>query len=313
MLPASFGIFLGLLLPSPLPRSRLNGSPPLRVVPPRLSDPAVFSLDPVRSAELAKAQPSPALQPREVINTVMTALHRGNFDQPLPRFGCEVAMRFLAPSNPASRVPTERFASYLQQTWYQPLLAWSEYRWEGDLSLLGEGEAYQQLSVRADAEGPWTSVRWILRRVPSVHATSDQWMVEAVFVAEPGGSEIVSRSEAEDGVSAPDTAPRAFASPGEVVLAVMQALRNRDEPYPFHGCEVAIRHCSPTNRASRLSPQAFAQYLAEPWCAPPRRADCPRSAPSEAAADCAARSKCTYRALVQVPDLDRVACHRAGG
>ena len=35
--------------------------------------------------------------------------------------------------------------------------------------------------------------------------------------------------------------------------------------YRFHGCEVAIRYCSPSNRASSLSPQAFAQYLDEPW------------------------------------------------
>ena len=45
----------------------------------------------------------------------------------------------------------------------------------------------------------------------------------------------------------------------------MRALRAPDEPYTHHGAEVAIRYCSPTNRASRLSPQAFAQYLAEPW------------------------------------------------
>lgn len=45
----------------------------------------------------------------------------------------------------------------------------------------------------------------------------------------------------------------------------MKAMREVDDPYPLHGCEVAIRYCAPTNRASRLSPQAFAQYLREPW------------------------------------------------
>lgn len=45
----------------------------------------------------------------------------------------------------------------------------------------------------------------------------------------------------------------------------MQAVRHLDEPYPLHGSEVAIRYCSPNNRASRLSPEAFAQYLREPW------------------------------------------------
>ena len=50
-----------------------------------------------------------------------------------------------------------------------------------------------------------------------------------------------------------------------IVLKVMHAVRKLDEPYPLHGCEVAIRYCSPSNRASRLSPQSFAQYLSEPW------------------------------------------------
>ena len=53
----------------------------------------------------------------------------------------------------------------------------------------------------------------------------------------------------------------------KVVETVMQALRKPDDPYPLHGAEVAIRYCSPTNRASQLSPQSFAQYLREPWYA----------------------------------------------
>ena len=55
-----------------------------------------------QSAELETAIPTPALQPREVIGYVLTALHKSNFDTPRARFGCEVALRFLAPSNPAS-------------------------------------------------------------------------------------------------------------------------------------------------------------------------------------------------------------------
>ena len=55
--------------------------------------------------------------------------------------------------------------------------------------------------------------------------------------------------------------------PSKVVETVMQALRKPDDPYPLHGAEVAIRYCSPTNRASQLSPQSFAQYLREPWYA----------------------------------------------
>ena len=45
---------------------------------------------------------------------------------------------------------------------------------------------------------------------------------------------------------------------------VMRALRTPDDPYPLHGSEVAIRYCSPTNGASRVSPSTFATYLAEP-------------------------------------------------
>ena len=53
-------------------------------------------------------------------------------------------------------------------------------------------------------------------------------------------------------------------TPGDVVLTVMRAIRNLNDPYPLHGCEVAIRYCSPSNRASRLSPKLVAQYLEEP-------------------------------------------------
>lgn len=59
----------------------------------------------------------------------------------------------------------------------------------------------------------------------------------------------------------------AGASPHSVIETVMRALRAPDEPYTHHGAEVAIRYCSPTNRASQLSPQGFAQYLREPWYA----------------------------------------------
>ena len=58
-------------------------------------------------------------------------------------------------------------------------------------------------------------------------------------------------------------------SPAAVVERVMRSLRKPNEPYPLHGAEVAIRYCSPTNRASQLSPAAFSQYLMEPWCAAP--------------------------------------------
>lgn len=222
---------------------------------------------------LAAAKPSPALQPREVINIVLSALHKSAIDSPYPLHGCEVALRFLAPTNPASLASVQLFSDYLQQTWYQPLLNWGQYRWEGDLTFIGEREAYQQVSVRPTTRAPWVSVRWILVRVPFSAATADQWMVQSVFVEEPdGGTPIAfatperaeARGAAARGAVEPASATHSEA-PADVVLRVMRALRNNDEPYPLHGCEVAIRYCSPTNRAARLSPAAFAQYLSEPW------------------------------------------------
>jgi len=222
---------------------------------------------------LSEQKPSPALQPREVIKTMLSALHRSNFDQPRARFGAEIALRFLAPSNPASQATPERFAAYLSQSWYQTLLDWEEYRWEGDTTLLGESEAYQQVGVRSSPEEAWVAVRWILVRVP-FYATTDQWMVGAVFVEEPDGDEAFELGEVAPvrrslmgAVEAPDTAPNFSETPGDVVLAVMKAVRTVDEPYALAGAEVAIRYCSPSNRASRLSPQAFSTYLREPWYA----------------------------------------------
>ena len=54
-------------------------------------------------------------------------------------------------------------------------------------------------------------------------------------------------------------------TPADVVRTVMEAVRSINAPYALHGAEVAIRYCSPTNRASQLTPAAFARYLAEPW------------------------------------------------
>lgn len=103
-------------------------------------------------AALASARPSPALQPREVIETTMCALHQKNLDSPYAFFGSEVAMRFLSLSSPASRSSLQRFADYLSQEWYLPLVDWSEMRWDGDLVLLKNGaEAYQQVQSESES------------------------------------------------------------------------------------------------------------------------------------------------------------------
>ena len=57
-------------------------------------------------------------------------MHKDNLDRPRARFGCEVALRFLAPSNPASRVTPHRFAEFLRQEWYLPLKEWDQFTWE---------------------------------------------------------------------------------------------------------------------------------------------------------------------------------------
>lgn len=210
-----------------------------------------------QSAALVDARPRPQLSPRDVIATLLTALHKSNLDTPRLRFGAEVVLRFLAPTNPASRVTAERFSQYLMQSWYDPLLSWSEYKWHGDTVFLSDGnEAYQQVVVRAAPDEEWTSVRWILSLAQS------EWRVESVFVQEPDGDEALADIEGrlEFLGSAHGTE-----SPTQVVAKVMRALRNLDEPRVLHGAEIAIRFCSPTNAASRLSPRAFAQYLQEPW------------------------------------------------
>ena len=54
-------------------------------------------------------------------------------------------------------------------------------------------------------------------------------------------------------------------TPQEVVKLVMQGMRFPNVPRPLYGAEQTVRYCSPTNRASRLSSEAFSEYLKEPW------------------------------------------------
>ena len=50
---------------------------------------------------LERLEASPTLEPREVIGSMMAALHRSNWDSPTPFYGFEIAMRFLAPTHAA--------------------------------------------------------------------------------------------------------------------------------------------------------------------------------------------------------------------
>ena len=82
--------------------------------------------------------------------------------------------------------------------------------------------------------------------------------MEAAAAAAAASAAAAGGGAADESVVAPE-------SPADVATTVMRALRANDEPYPLHGCEVAIRYCSPSNGASRLTPSGFAQYLKEPW------------------------------------------------
>merc|ERR1711920_677274 len=99
----------------------------------------IFDAPPIQNTALADAKPLPQLSPREVVATMLSALHKSNIDTPRLRFGAEVVLRFLAPTNPASKVTAARFAQYLSQPWYAPLLRWSEFCWQGETVFLSHG------------------------------------------------------------------------------------------------------------------------------------------------------------------------------
>ena len=94
-------------------------------------------------------QPLPVLTPREVISSVMAALHRSNWETPSPYYGFEVAMRFLSPTHQAKvkKAKPAGFARFLQRPHKIAQILWNEYRYEGELVLLtsdaGVHEAYQ--------------------------------------------------------------------------------------------------------------------------------------------------------------------------
>lgn len=223
---------------------------------------------------LQMASPTPSYQPREVIETMMHALHRSAWDHPYPYFGFEVALQFLSPSHQyreyqSARTETpESLARYLRSPHKAALISWNEFKWEGETTCIDQAEAYQQVSVRANADDEWTSVRWMLKRVATRIDAHSQWMVDAVFVQEPDyyycdfaqpySSAQPAVAEAGGALVVSSEGPRAIAE------RVMRALRKPDEPYRLHGAEVAVRFCSPTNAAAQLTPAMFASYLKEP-------------------------------------------------
>ena len=162
-----------------------------RCVPLRMQD-APPAWEPP-SVPLQHVQPSPSLTPRDVVNSVMAALHRTNWDTPKPYYGFEVALRFLAPTHMAkvNSAKPGGYSRYLRQPHKVGMILWNEFRFEGDTILLENGdspdEAYQMCSVRSSPTDEWTAARWKLVKVQIDFGESSfsQWMVDAVFANEP--------------------------------------------------------------------------------------------------------------------------------
>jgi hypothetical protein len=162
-----------------------------RCVPLRMQD-APPAWEPP-SVPLQHVQPSPSLTPRDVVNSVMAALHRTNWDTPKPYYGFEVALRFLAPTHMAkvNNAKPGGYSRYLRQPHKVGMILWNEFRFEGDTILLENGdspdEAYQMCSVRSSPTDEWTAARWKLVKVQIDFGESSfsQWMVDAVFANEP--------------------------------------------------------------------------------------------------------------------------------
>ena len=215
--------------------------------------------------------PAPALEVKDVVSSVMAALHPSNHDKPSELYGFEVALRFLAPTHAAKRRAAKPggFARYLRQDHKIEQIKWQEYRFEGDTVFLtsdaGVEEAYQMCSMRQSPSEDWKTSRWKLVLVESDYGetvTPKQWLVEAVYSGEPDTPEDIEFLRSHKLTSGVTPAPE---NPRKTVDLVMDALRAMDEPYPFHGAVMATRYCSPKNRASELSPQVFAKYLDDPW------------------------------------------------
>ena len=87
---------------------------------------------------LLSVQPSPVLTPREVISSVMAALHKSNWDEPTPYHGFEVALRFLAPTHQAkvNKAKPAGFARFMKQPHKISKILWNESRYDGELVLL---------------------------------------------------------------------------------------------------------------------------------------------------------------------------------
>ena len=150
---------------------------------------------PLRGAdELLTVHPGPDQSPRDVIDTMMSAIHRDHLNSLVhPYLGCEVALRFLASTHQAASFEREggppAFERYLRQPHKQSLTTWREYRPVGDPIVVERSmhpwEAYQQLEVRAGDGGEWSTIRWLLLKQLDAASGEASWRVEGIYTEEP--------------------------------------------------------------------------------------------------------------------------------
>ena len=160
--------------------------------------PRMAESEPTKTVPIEFLNPLPSLEPREVIGTVMAALHRSNWDNPTPHFGFEVALRFFAPTHQAKLLNAKPagFARFMQRPHKVSQILWNEFRYEGPLVELrsdaGILEAYQAVSLRTSSSDEWMTSRWKLVQVEFDHGAQvmpSTWLVEHIFVAEPDTAE----------------------------------------------------------------------------------------------------------------------------
>lgn len=165
---------------------------------------------PVLSVEQLMAErPGPNVQVREVIDSMMAAVHRDYLNTPEhPFLGALCAMRFLSSTHQAASFERQggppAFERYLRQPHKQALTDWREYRTVGRPIVIERTnhpwEAYQQVDVRASADAEWSTIRWLLVKEQFVAREGEDegdaelgyasggrfaWRVDGVFSEEP--------------------------------------------------------------------------------------------------------------------------------
>jgi len=127
--------------------------------------------------------PTEALQPREVIATVMDALL--NNDDPFPDHGCALAIRFSSARNPVGHWEGRMLGEMLRKTDYAMVISdGHKYEWLGDMHFESNDKgdfAVQDILVEGIHDS-YLALRWQLSRCPSTQA----WLTDTVAIIRPG-------------------------------------------------------------------------------------------------------------------------------